>query len=106
MNNRFLLPVIAAVLLAAIPLSGQSSKAYTQRHTPDGQPDLQGVWTNPTITPFERPVELADKQFLTEKEVAELESRAADNRLDRPPRAGDVGNYNQFCIASVTTVVS
>ena len=105
MSSRFFLSMIG-VLLAATPLSGQSSKAYTQRHTPDGQPDLQGVWTNPTITPFERPVELADKQFLTEKEVAELESRAADNRLDRPPRAGDVGNYNQFWFDSGTKVVS
>jgi len=106
MNNRFLLPVIAAVLLAAIPLSGQSSKVYTQRHTPDGQPDLQGTWTNPTITPFERPGELADKEFLTQKEVAELEARAADNRVDRPPREGDVGNYNQFWFDSGTKVVS
>jgi len=105
MSSRFFLSMIG-VLLAATPLSGQSSKAYTQRHTPDGQPDLQGVWTNPTITPFERPVELADKQFLTEKEVAELESRAADNRLDRPPIAGDVGNYNQFWFDSGTKVVS
>src|SRR5438093_8953960 len=105
MNNRFLLPVIAAVLLAAIPLSGQSSKVYTQRHTPDGQPDLQGIWTNPTITPFERPIELASKEFLTQKEVAELESRAADNRVDRPPSEGDTGSYQQFWFDSGTKAV-
>ena len=106
MNYRFLFPVIAVALLTAMPLAAQPSKTYAPRHTPDGQPDLQGIWTNPTITPFERPVELASKEFLTQKEVAELESRAADNRVDRPPREGDVGNYNQFWFDSGTKVVS
>jgi len=106
MNHRYLLPVIGVVLLTAMPLAAQPSKTYTPRHTPDGQPDLQGIWTNPTITPFERPIELASKEFLTQKEVAELESRAADNRVDRPPSEGDVGNYNQFWFDSGTKVVS
>jgi len=54
------------------PAAGQtppvktSSKPWTLPRTPDGQPDLQGVWTNATITPLERPVELAGKEFLTE----------------------------------------
>ena len=30
--------------------------------TPDGQPDIQGTWTNATITPFERPDELANER--------------------------------------------
>jgi hypothetical protein len=67
--------------------------------------DLSGIWTNPTITPFERPAALADKEFLTEKEVKELESRAADNRVDRAPQAGDVGTYNQFWFDSGTRAV-
>src|SRR6266852_5881318 len=44
--------------------TGSSNKAWKQGRTLDGQPDLEGVWTNPTITPFERPVELAGKAFL------------------------------------------
>jgi hypothetical protein len=67
--------------------------------------DLQGVWTNATITPFERPVELGDREFLTEKEVRDLEVRAADGRVDRPPQPGDVGNYNQFWFDSGTKAV-
>src|SRR5262249_13814725 len=61
--------------------------------------------TNPTITPFERPLELGDKEFLTEKEMKELETRAASNRVDRAPQPGDVGNYNQFWFDSGTKVV-
>jgi hypothetical protein len=67
--------------------------------------DLQGVWTNPTITPFERPVALGDKEFLTENEAKTLESQAADNNVDRPPATGDVGTYNRFWFDSGTKVV-
>jgi len=74
-------------------------------HLPDGQPDLQGVWTNPTITPFERPTEFAAKPVLTQKEAAELEARTVDARTDAPPRAGDVGNYNQVWFDQGTRVV-
>jgi hypothetical protein len=50
-------------------------------------------------------VDLAGKEFLTEKEAADLEAQAAGNRVDRPPRAGDVGSYNQFWFDSGTRVV-
>ena len=33
-----------------------------------GQPDLQGVWTNNTVTPLERPKDLAGKEFYTDAE--------------------------------------
>ena len=62
--------------------------------TPDGQPDLQGTWTDATITPFERPDELAGKQVLTPAEAAAVEKKAALTRVDAPPKPGDVGNYN------------
>jgi hypothetical protein len=88
--------LIIIVFLLAVPLHSQQS--FDPR-------DLQGTWTNPTITPFERPPELGDKEFLTEKEARELESRAAANRTDRPPQAGDVGNYNQFWFDSGTKAV-
>jgi hypothetical protein len=94
-----------ALLAAAGVLSAQSTK-WTVPRTPDGQPDLQGVWTNATITPFERPAELAGKAFLTEQEAAALEHRSAENRVDRPPQPGDVGSYNQAWFDSGTKVLA
>jgi hypothetical protein len=107
----FLTLVFAGVFSAASPApaadaKARSGKTWVSPSTPDGQPDLQGIWTNPTITPFERPDELASKAVLTTGEAAELEKRAAENRVDRPPKPGDVGNYNQVWFDSGTKVVS
>jgi hypothetical protein len=79
---------------------------WTAPKTPDGQPDLEGTWTNATITPFERPDNLANKPMLTPQEATDLEKRAAENRVDRPPKPGDVGSYNQVWTDSGTKVVS
>jgi hypothetical protein len=96
---------IAVLILAPVLPAQKVSKAWTAARTPDGQPDLQGVWTNATITPFERPAELGNKAYLTEQEADKLERQAADNRVDRPPKPGDVGSYNQAWFDSGTKVV-
>jgi hypothetical protein len=54
-------------------LSGQAR--HWNGRTPDGQPDLQGYWTNATITPLERPAEFAGKEFMTEAEAAAYEKK-------------------------------
>src|SRR5215510_4057345 len=87
--------ILAVGLFAGMPLCAQS---FDPR-------DLQGTWTNATITPFERPLELGDKEFLTGKEIKDLEARSAANRVDRPPQQGDVGSYNQFWFDSGSKVV-
>ncbi len=56
----------------------QSDDGWVNGRTPDGQPDLQGVWTNDTITPIERPTSLADRDFLTPEEIEAMEIGIAE----------------------------
>ncbi len=61
-----------SVVLAATEGVKQSG-AFTPPHTPDGVPDLQGVYTNSTVTPLERPKDLGSKEFFTKEEAAAYE---------------------------------
>ncbi|HTC32674.1 MAG TPA: hypothetical protein VK724_04855 [Bryobacteraceae bacterium] len=63
-----------SLALAAKPAT-TSSTAATSVRTADGRPDLEGYWTNTTVTPLERPKELADKAFFTPEEAAEWAKR-------------------------------
>jgi len=46
-------------MLMLAPASGQTPHHSSwQKRTPDGQPDIEGYWSNATITPFERPAAL------------------------------------------------
>jgi hypothetical protein len=81
--------VAAGVLavFAVTPVTGQNAgqkKPWTMPRAADGHPDLQGIWTNATITPMERPSALANKPTLTDAEATAFEKRAADelNNLD------------------------
>jgi hypothetical protein len=51
----------------------KASKTWTAPRTADGHPDLQGFWTNATLIPLERPVELGNKEFYTEAESAAMD---------------------------------
>ena len=53
---------------------------YRAPRTPDGQPDISGIWTNDTLTPLERPPELGDKAFYTAEEAAAVERRGTGAR--------------------------
>ncbi len=89
---------VASLLLAAIPAAGQ--KTWTIPRTPDGHPDLQGIWNNATLTPMERPSQYAGKATLSEQEAAEFEKAELRN-VDADRRDGstvaDVNRaYNEF----------
>jgi hypothetical protein len=116
LTSRSVLSAVIAVLsLSPLPVAGQPSaparttaKTWTPPRTPAGQPDLQGMWINATITPFERPAALAEKPFLTEEEAAVLEQQAAERRAhaDDAPAPGNVGSYNDVWFDSGTKVVA
>jgi hypothetical protein len=66
--------LIAAAKPAPKPAPTTSGAVSTLR-TPDGQPDLQGYWTNTTVTPLERPKDLGTKAFFTPEEAAAYEKK-------------------------------
>ena len=99
--------VIAAAAVAPVAASGQEAAP----RTPWGHPDLQGTYTNKTITPLQRPAELAGRELLTAEEVANIEREAVNRNaelLARPARRtkvtenlnvgedGAPGYYNNF----------
>jgi len=103
MPNRTGTFVAAITLASLLPLPGT---AQVPPQTPWGHPNLQGTWTGSTITPLERPAHLTGQTFLTEEEAATLEQRADQNRfVERDPRPGDPGTYNQAWFDPGTRVV-
>ena len=102
-RRRTALRVATATLaVASIPLvaSAQSSN-WTAPRTADGHPDIQGIWTNATLTPVERPTAFDGKDVLTSEEAAAFETTSAEQR-DASDRfvLGNVGAYNQFWMDS------
>ena len=99
----------AAVILLLPALHIGQTKSYTPPKTADGHPDLQGVWTNVTITPLERPADLKDKPFFTLQEAAAYEKQVVDrNNADRRDGGAeaDVGRaYNDAWYDRGTRVV-
>ena len=69
-----------------------AAPAPTTPRTPDGRPDLQGFWTNASITPLERPRELGAKEFYTEEEAAEYRKKALVP-LSTAERGGTEAHY-------------
>lgn len=75
--------MIAAVLLGGAPVTAQALKpapaakesAWAPGKTPDGQPDLQGTWTNATLIPLQRPKALGAKEFYTQDEREEMDAK-------------------------------
>jgi hypothetical protein len=88
--------VLVVAALAPATLAGQSpsptSKTWTPPRTHDGQPDLQGLWNTVTLTPMERPRDLAGKAYFTAEEAAAYEKRIVERRDSDPDAADSVAD--------------
>ena len=116
MSERRLFLLFASAVLAvfcALPVWAQASstgtrgagqttttgKKWSVPRTPDGQPDLEGVWDAASMTPLERPMELGNKEFYTPEEMSAYERKRGQD-LNRDRRDGsaetDLGRaYNE-----------
>ena len=107
--------VAGVVSLSALPVAAQ-----TAPRTAWGQPDLRGIWDFRTITPLQRPESVAEQEFLTEEEAANLEQEVLDRNADlanRPALRTEVtesvdrgadgapGFYNNFWLDRGTRAV-
>jgi hypothetical protein len=89
---RIISAVFSLLVVFIAPLQAQH---WEVPYNEFGQPDLQGLWTNPWMTPLQRPIELGERRTYTDAEVEMLVTEALqsagelDTALDpnRPPPA-------------------
>ncbi len=110
-SSTSLLGLCLAIAVAGL-LSPAAAQQWVMPRTPEGHPDLQGNWTNVTLTPFQR----AEGQgpVFTADEVAQREQGAVDRLVngaqpsdpDRPapPAGGNIGAYNSVYFEQGTGV--
>jgi hypothetical protein len=101
MTSRLFMAVFALAALAA-------AQSKSLPRAKDGHPDLGGIWTNVTVTPLERPAELAGKPTLTDQEAKAFEQKqakelqdsdgASDSPIIRAAGSSGTGGYNVLFI--------
>ena len=98
-TTKSLLPFVSCVIVVIfVCVVSAQSPAYKVARTPDGQPDLQGFWSNATYTPLERPDKVT-KEFYTPAEAVAAEKAAAarESAETEPGTVADVHyDFTQF----------
>lgn len=100
-----LFALATSVSLATVSVAGQAPAAGAKasatkgvKRTAWGTPDLQGVWSTATVTPLQRPDGVPE--FLSEKEIADIERKAVaaatDEARGKDTQADVTGAYNDF----------
>jgi len=105
-SRRFALATVCVIAVsgsAAAQTPAAPKKAarpFVPPKTPWGEPDLQGIYSNRTITPFERPAQFAGKAEFSDDEIADLERGATERSVDNGRNKGTEGDvssaYNEF----------
>src|SRR5215470_10212179 len=110
-NTAVVAAVAGAVALASVtrtpaqaPASGASPAAAPVLKTPWGEPDLQGIWTDETATPLQRPARYANQEVFSEAERAELdrvrsEVLGRERRAERGTERDVSGSYNNVFVS-------
>jgi hypothetical protein len=100
-------PISAAKAAPAVK-AAPATRPYTPPKTPDGQPDLQGFWTNSTYVPLERPQGVT-KEFYTPDEAEEAIKKAAAREAEQtePGTTADVHyDFSQFGLDRSQSTIS
>lgn len=77
-NTSILVYIVAGILSFGAAVASAQDANWKLPRTIDGHPDLQGVWSNNTITPVERPEVFGDKEYLTDEDIAFLQKRISE----------------------------
>ena len=109
MRRRLLVVTLVLALIGAVAgllrLTGGAAQGQTAVNTGPaprtawGDPDLQGIWTDPYQTPLQRPPQFANNESFTEEERAALDQQRAgilrrDQRVERGSERDVAGAYN------------
>jgi hypothetical protein len=119
MRDRFrgsMITVFVAAAAVGVVISVSVTRASAQAPAPSiaapktawGEPDLQGIWTDESDTPLQRPAKWADQEFFTEAQRQELDRARSqlggkDNRAERGTELDVTGSYNDLFISRKRT---
>ena len=118
MRERFSRPItLAAIAASATVISASADRTSAQSaaetgltaasmlRTPWGEPDLQGIWTDETDTPLQRPGQYANQEFFTAAQRQALDTQRsavlerADSRENRGTARDVAGAYNSAFVS-------
>ena len=101
-----LLTVLAIAAFAPAETAAQADGSMEPPRTPWGAPDLQGVWDFRSLTPMERPEELADIENFTAEQAAEFAEETIRTRSRDNDTSDRVVPYNDFWFDEGTSVTT